>query len=99
NHFCSDELKLSKSRNLFTTLERFSILEQARTERGPLAIGHVQRYLDAANQGALTLQTMIFEPATLTVHLAFAVDKRPSSSPALKRLDLSPLLKNKPAGE
>jgi predicted choloylglycine hydrolase len=95
NHFCSEELQLSKSRNLFTTLERFSILEKARTERGPLTIGDVQRYLDAANQGHLTLQTMIFEPATLTVHLSFAVDKRPSSSQALRRLELATPLKNK----
>jgi hypothetical protein len=80
-------------------LDLLPILEKARTERGALAIGDVQRYLDAANQGALTLQTMIFEPATLTVHLAFAVDKRPSSSQALKRLELAPLLKNKRAGE
>lgn len=95
NHFCSEELKLSKSRNLFTTLERFQTLEKARAQGGPLRIRDVQRYLDAANQGDLTLQTMIFEPATLTAHVAFAVDKRPSSSQELKRLELGPLLKNR----
>jgi hypothetical protein len=99
NHFCSDELKLTKRRDLFTTIERFDILEKARTQSRKMGIGDVQRYLDAANQGDLTLQTMIFEPATLTVHLAFAVDRRPASSRELKRLELAPLLKGKQGGQ
>jgi isopenicillin-N N-acyltransferase-like protein len=99
NHFCSDELKLSRPRDLFTTFERFRTLDKARKEPKQLGIGDVQRYLDAANQGDLTLQTMIFEPATLTLHLAFAVDRRPASSRELKRLELAPLLKSKKGGE
>ena len=59
NHFCSDELKLSRPRDLFTTFERFQTLEKAQKELGQLGIRDVQRYLDAANQGDLTLQTMI----------------------------------------
>jgi hypothetical protein len=41
-----------------------------------------------------TLQTMIFEPATLTLHVAFAVGEQPSSAQKLKRLDLAPLFQN-----
>jgi predicted choloylglycine hydrolase len=99
NHFCTEELKLSKPRNLFMTLERFAILEKARTQSERLSIADVQRYLDAANQRDLTIQTMIFEPATLTVHLAFAVDGSPSSSRTLKRLELAPFLKSERARE
>lgn len=93
NHFCSEELRLSKPKNSFKTLDRFATLEEARMERRQLDITDVQRYLNAANQGELTLQTMIFEPATLSVHLAFAVDKNPASSRELKRLELAPLFK------
>jgi hypothetical protein len=99
NHFCSDELRLSKPKNLFTTLGRFDTLEKARTQTGRLGIRDVQRYLDEANQGDLTLQTMIFEPATLAVHLAFAIDKAPASSRELKRLELAPLLKKERTSE
>lgn len=55
-----------------------------------LGLADVARRLDAANQGSNTLQTMIFEPATLTLHLAFG--KTPSSSLPLRRLELAPLL-------
>jgi hypothetical protein len=99
NHFCSAELKLSKPRNLFTTLDRFAILEKARTQSARFGIADVQGFLDDANQRELTIQTMIFEPATLTVHLAFAVDGSPSSSRALKRLKLAPLLKSERVSE
>jgi hypothetical protein len=99
NHFCSEELKLSNPRNFFKTLDRFALLEQAQTQSKRLDVNDVQRYLHAANQGDLTLQTMIFEPATLTLHLAFAVDKKPSSARELKRLELAPLLKNERASE
>jgi hypothetical protein len=95
NHFCSEELKLTRPRELFTTFQRFQTLEKARKEQKQLGIRDVQRYLDAANQGELTLQTMIFEPATLTLHLAFAIDRRPASSCELKRLELAPLFRRK----
>ena len=99
NHFCSKELKLTRPRDLFTTFERFDILEKARTQSKKMGIGDVQGYLDAANQGELTLQTMVFEPATLTVHLALAVDRRPASGRQLKRLELGTLLKTKQGSE
>jgi predicted choloylglycine hydrolase len=94
NHFCAEELKLAKPKNLFTTLDRYATLEKARTEEKKLSIEEVRGYLDAVNQGPLTLQTMIFEPVTLTLHLAIAVGNRPApaSSQKLIRLDLAPML-------
>jgi predicted choloylglycine hydrolase len=94
NHFCSDELKLAKPKNIFTTLDRFAIIDKARTAETKLGVDEVQKYLDAANQGKNTLQTMIFEPATLTLHVAFAVGEKPSSAQKLKRLELAPWFKN-----
>jgi hypothetical protein len=59
--------------------------------RPRLGLTEVARKLDAANQGDLTLHTMIFEPAALRLHLAFG--KTPSSALPLKPLDLAPLFK------
>jgi hypothetical protein len=56
----------------------------------------VARKLNAANQGDLTLQTMIFEPATLQLHLAFG--KTPSSALPLKHLELAPLFRSQETG-
>ncbi len=94
NHFCSDELKLAKPKNIYTTLDRFATLERARDANKKLGLEDVHQYLDAVHQGEMTLQTMIFEPATLTLRLATAVGKVPASSQKLKRLELTSLLKN-----
>ena len=94
NHFCCDELKLAKPKNVFTTLDRFAIVGKARTDESKLGVEEVQKYLHAANQGKNTLQTMIFEPGTLTLHVARAVGEQPSSGQALKRIELATLFKN-----
>ena len=93
NHFCTPELKLAKPKNVMTTLDRYATLTKALAEEKKMGVVEVQRYLDAANQGEETLQTMIFEPATLTLHLATAAGKKPASAQKLKKLDLSALLK------
>jgi hypothetical protein len=45
--------------------------------------------MDAVNMGPLTLQTMIFEPRSLKLHLA--IGSCPSSKLPLKTLELAPL--------
>jgi isopenicillin-N N-acyltransferase-like protein len=80
NHFCTAELKLAKPKNIKTTLDRYATLTKALAEEKKLGVAEVQRYLDAANQGEETLQTMIFEPAALTLHLATAHGKDPASA-------------------
>jgi predicted choloylglycine hydrolase len=97
NHFLSPELRLLKPKNNDKTLDRYTILEKARAETKKLGVADVQRYLDSVHQGELTLQTMIFEPATLTVHFAHSVGKSPASSQKLTKLDLGPLLKRERA--
>jgi isopenicillin-N N-acyltransferase like protein len=88
NHFRSAELATGKECWRYDTLlksidgKKFSITDLA------------QR-LHAVNQGENTLQTMIFEPATLELHLAFG--DGPASRFPLKRIDLAPLLRTGPA--
>jgi predicted choloylglycine hydrolase len=98
NHFCAKELRLAKPKNTDKTLDRYATLTRARAEKKKLGLEDVQRYLHATNQGEYTLQTMIFEPATLTLSLATAAGKAPASGQKLKRLELAPLLKARPAG-
>ncbi len=93
NHFCSPELKLSKPRNDHTTIDRLATLEKVQNSDKKLGIAEVEHYLDAVNQGKHTLQSMIFEPASLTLHLAIAAGDKPSSSQPFKRLELAPLMK------
>ncbi len=51
-----------------------------------LDVSDVGRLLNDVNQGGNTIQTMIFEPATLRVHLSLGPP--PSSSRPLKTIDL-----------
>jgi len=71
---------------------RFDALEKSRTQKR-LGVADVARYLHAANQGRRTLQTMVFEPATLRLHLS--IGEGPASARPLKTLELGPLLRPK----
>jgi hypothetical protein len=97
NHFRTDMLATAKPRNC----PRYAILMEGDlngtgTDAGVAASkkldqNDVARKLHAVHQGDHTLQTMIFEPAALKLHLA--VGKTPSSVLPMKTLDLAPLLK------
>ncbi len=89
NHFCSDEVKPEKAADLFNSDERMDILDKARSAKDRLSIEDVHKYLHAVNQGELTLQTMIFDPTNLRLHLAFG--ERPSSGGKLRTIDLTQL--------
>jgi hypothetical protein len=84
NHFRSKELATSLG------CPRYLALEKSR-HQGTLDLAAVAERLHAANQGNMTLQTMIFEPAVLKLHLA--IGKCPSSALPMKELDLTPLFK------
>jgi hypothetical protein len=82
NHFRTEELAVS------TKCRRFDVLEK--TWATPkLGVSDVTKQLHAVNQGRNTMQTMIFEPAALRLHLAYGVG--PSSALPLRVLDLGPL--------
>ncbi|MBL8793370.1 MAG: linear amide C-N hydrolase [Planctomycetia bacterium] len=84
NHFRSKELGVG------VKCWRYPILEKSKEEKS-LNVRDVAALLHEVNQGQLTLQTMVFEPADLKLHLA--IGKPPTSALPLKTLDLGPLLK------
>jgi isopenicillin-N N-acyltransferase like protein len=92
NHFISPELQLKVPKNIHTTLDRLAMLEKCCGGSGRIGLDEVKKYLHAVNQADETLQSMIFEPVTLTLYLAVAVGKEPSSGQPYKRLELGPLL-------
>jgi hypothetical protein len=83
NHFRTPELATD------TRCRRYDALAQSRAV-AKLGLPELQRHLHAANQGEGTFQTMIFEPATRTLHVAFG--KGPTSAKPLVTLELAPLL-------
>jgi len=82
NHFRSAELATSKE------CWRYESLEKSITG-DKLSIAGIAKRLDDVNQGELTLQTMIFEPATLKLHLAFG--DPPATKKAMSEVELSHL--------
>ena len=91
NHFCSKELGTK------TKCKRLPILEECRRGEDKLNLADVARKLNAVNQGRATMQTMIFEPRNLILHLA--IDGCPSSARPLKDLPLEPLFLKNPKSE
>jgi hypothetical protein len=84
NHFRAPELATS------TRCARYAILDQSR-ELARLDLADLVKKLRAVSQGELTLQTMIFEPAALRLHLALG--RGPTSERPLQVLELAPLFK------
>jgi predicted choloylglycine hydrolase len=90
NHFCTAELRPRFSFNVYKTFHRHGALRRHERRHERFAVGDVQAALHAASQGEHTLQTMIFEPQSLRLHLA--AGELPSSAGPLRTLDLRPLL-------
>jgi hypothetical protein len=82
NHFRTDGLATN------TQCTRFDALLQAKSTP-KLGLKDVQQRLHAANQGKGTMQTMIFEPAKRTLHLALG--EGPTTAKSLVKLELAPL--------
>jgi hypothetical protein len=85
NHFCSKELGAG------VHCDRLPKLDASRQAMEKFRLADVARKLDAVNQGAATLQTMIFEPAVLKLNLA--IGACPSSALPTKEIDLAPLFR------
>lgn len=82
NHFRTNELAL------FAWCPRYRRLILSR-KLDQLDVSAVAKKMHEANMGRLTVQTMIFEPATLRLHLA--VGSCPSSALPMKLVELKPL--------
>ena len=81
NHFRSAELRGLALGRRYNVLMRAAALPL-------LDVADVARKLHEVSQGRMTLQTMVFEPAALRLHLA--IGSCPSSALPLRRLDLAP---------
>lgn len=71
---------------------RYPILQKCQA-MPKLKLADVARKLHEVNQGQFTIQSMIFEPAALKLHLAFG--KGPCTGKPLKELALAPRLRGK----
>jgi len=83
NHFRTNALAI------FPVCDRYEKLS-ASTGGARLGIPQVAARLHAANLGQLTLQTMVFEPGPLRLHLALG--NLPASAGPLEVIELAPLL-------
>jgi len=83
NHFREKNLAVD------TECWRYACLQKAKLKES-LDVAAVHEHLHEANQGELTLQTMVFEPRELVLHLG--IGKPPSSALPLRRLELRELL-------
>jgi isopenicillin-N N-acyltransferase-like protein len=70
--------------------KRYAQLEKSRSLK-ELSVRDVARLMDDVNQGKRTIQTMVFEPDKLALHLS--IGRGPTSAKPLKALDLKPLLR------
>jgi hypothetical protein len=82
NHFRTTELATDTNCSRFERLQASNTLPK-------YAIEDIAKRMDSVNQGAATLQTMVFEPAALRLHLAFG--KGPATRLPLKALELKVL--------
>jgi len=80
NHFRSEGLSLDE------TCWRYDRLAEANGD-SQIGVEALGEYLHRVNQGELTLQTMIFEPNELVLHLALGTP--PSSANQLQRIELA----------
>jgi hypothetical protein len=99
NHFCTAALKPEKPLDIMRSFDRFASLAGVADAGSKLGPDDVRRQLDAVNLGRLTLQTMVFEPSSLRLHLSFG--EAPASAGPLHALELGPLFQGeagKPGG-
>jgi hypothetical protein len=86
NHFLAEGLKLGDDCSRLRELEK---AWQIKT----LSVADVAARMHAANQKADTIQTMVFEPKELVLHVAFGDGKKSATEFPLRKLDLSKELK------
>lgn len=86
--FCTNHFRLPPMA-LPTQCWRYQVFEKSK-KSDKLSVDDVAKLLNDVNQRDRTIQTMIFEPADLVLHLS--IGHGPTSAKPLKRLDLNQLL-------
>ena len=90
NHYRSPQLARPRPPRKFRTGERLAILTRSSAGRGTFHLADLRATLHATHQGRLTIQTMVFEPAALAVHVGFG--RPPTTGRELVRVELRGLL-------
>lgn len=94
NHFCTPKLAPPMVRNLVFTCDRYKCLVDKSNGLRKLGIVELKELLHDVNGGDMTLQTMIFEPGDMKLHVA--IGSCPSSALPLRQLDVVELLDRRP---
>jgi len=89
NHYRSPELARPRPPKKFRTDERLETLNGLAAGSHSFALADLTAALHTVHQGALTVQTMIFEPAALAIHVGFGPPPTTARPPV--RIDLTPL--------
>ena len=89
NHYRSPELARPRPPKKFRTDERLETLKGLAAGSQSFALTDLTTALHAVHQGGLTVQTMIFEPATLAIYLGF--DPPPTTARPPVCIDCTPL--------
>ena len=90
NHFRSEPLCLWKACPRYALLSQAAAIEK-------LGVADVFKKLDEVNLGKLTVQTMVFEPGPLVLHVAMGTC--PATKGPLEKLDLKPFFRVPRRGE
>ena len=91
NHFLDPRPRPARQANLYQTLDRQAELDRFAAAAGPaVGVGDVWAALGRVHQGELTIQSMVFDPAARTIHVAFGPGPTTALEPV--RLDLANLL-------
>jgi isopenicillin-N N-acyltransferase like protein len=90
--YCTNHYRVAPMAVPNTKCWRYERLEKSRDLK-KLSVADVARLLHAVNQGNRTIQTMVFEPSTLVLHLS--IGPGPTSARPLHKVDLKPLLEEK----
>jgi predicted choloylglycine hydrolase len=95
NHFRTRQLATASPAILETreNCPRHEALRNKSKDIAKFTVEDVHQVMDAASAGEWTIQTMIFEPAALRLHVAFG--KGPTSALPLKTLDLNKAFQSK----
>ncbi len=89
NHFCTEPLKPRVAINPSRSFERLRELETIGRTPSPLDLPALHMSLRAVCNRDETLQSMIFEPCALRLHLA--IGSCPAAAGPMKTLELAPL--------
>jgi isopenicillin-N N-acyltransferase like protein len=90
--YCTNHYRLAPMSVPNTNCRRYETLGKSKDMK-QLAVSDVAGLMHAVNQGNHTIQTMVFEPAILVLHLSIGAG--PTSAKPLNKVDLKPLLQPK----